>query len=361
MPTSAEIPAVNFTSAREMITIALQADTPVLLMGDPGVGKSALMRLAADAVGLPLVTLLGSTIDPTDVGGIPFMVEGQVKRFPLAAIRRACDEPVLLFLDEISCAPPVVQAALLRLILERVAGDSQLHAGTRVVGAANPPEQAPGGFELSAPLIGRVAIVKLRPTNLEVLGFFSTLGAEGSHLRAHAEDFALTAGVQPDLLQIDIPPDAVAGNSPWGAPRSWERAIRARAQADALGISLEADAVAALTEGSVGRTAAIAFTAILKLRKDLPSVEEIVANPESAKIPEDHKKQIAVLGVIGHVAKENTWAAWIYAERLPRAEYKAACAKLLQKRIPAALNAAHAKEGVAARVRLLAALPRLSA
>lgn len=89
-------------------------------------------------------------------------------------------------------------------------------------------------------------------------------------------------------------------------------------------------------------------------------MEDIVKNPDTAKIPTDPQKQLAILGVIGHVAKENSWAAWIYANRLDRPEFKAACAKMLQKRTPSAMSAKWAKEGVQARVALLGALPRLA-
>ena len=59
------------------------------------------------------------------------------------------------FFDEISTAPPAVQAALLRVVLERTVGDLRLPDGVAVVAAANPPDQAADGWELSAPLANR--------------------------------------------------------------------------------------------------------------------------------------------------------------------------------------------------------------
>ena len=55
----------------------------------------------------------------------------------------------LLFLDELSTAPPAVQAALLRVVLERVVGDLTLPDEVAVVAAANPPDQAADGWDLS--------------------------------------------------------------------------------------------------------------------------------------------------------------------------------------------------------------------
>ena len=48
-----------------------------------------------------------------------------------------------------------MQAALLRVVLERVVGDLELPADVAVVAAANPPEQAADGWDLSAPLANR--------------------------------------------------------------------------------------------------------------------------------------------------------------------------------------------------------------
>ena len=61
----------------------------------------------------------------------------------------------LLFLDELSTAPPAVQAALLRLVLERRVGALQLPPGVRIVAAANPRSSAADGWELSPPLANR--------------------------------------------------------------------------------------------------------------------------------------------------------------------------------------------------------------
>jgi len=236
--------------------------------------------------------------------------------------------------------------------LERVAGDAVLHPGTRILSAANPPEQAPGGFELSAPLMGRLCVLHLRPADAEVVEFFKTLGDEGTTLRLEAVDFALTCGFVPEILQIEIPAGCISGNIPWGAPRSWERAVRARATCADRGAG---QAVAhVLTAGNVGDEASTAYEAILKLRTKLPSVDAVVADPTGALVPGDRQHQIAAVGLIPRVAEKNTWAAWIYAARLIP-EIGAACANILMKKTDSPISADHAKEGVKARVKLSAA------
>lgn len=364
MSSMTEIPQVDFATAHDVIKVAMAANQAVLLLGDPGVGKSALAAKVSKDMGLNLAILLGATVDPTDVGGLPVIrVDGKgVDRIPLQLIRDAAERPAVLFLDEISAAPLPVQAAMLRLILERVAGDITLHPETRILAAANPPEQAPGGFDLSAPLMGRLCVLHFRPSEAEVLTHLAGLGDDetpvGKAVRMEAVDFAATAGVAPDLLQIDIPSECVTGNAPWGAPRAWERVIRARAAATLLG-GISEDALYASMAGSVGRKAAIAYNGILKMRRDLPSLDEILEEPAKAKVPDEANKQIAALGLISRVADRNLWAAYIYAARL-RPEFGQACHKVLMAMAHKAppLTDKLAKAGVEARVKLTASVKR---
>jgi len=49
-----------------------------------------------------------------------------------------------------------MQAAQLRFVHERCVGECHLGDSTRIVAAANPPEMAPGGFQLSPPMANRL-------------------------------------------------------------------------------------------------------------------------------------------------------------------------------------------------------------
>lgn len=360
MSISPNVQKVSFSEALDGITAAIEADLSVMLIGDPGVGKSALARLVARNVNLPLEVLIGSTLDATDVGGLPVVSEKRgVERFPLASIRRAAAEPVLLLLDEVSCSPWPVQAACLRLVFERWAGDEKLHPFTKIILATNPEEQSPGGVPISAPMMGRVVAFYLRPTADEVRGFFSKLGhPEGSAfdraLRREVTEFVYTSAVMPDLLQIDIPTECVGGNTPWGSPRSWERALVARAIVASRDGS---DSIKHLvTAGSVGVTTAAAYKAVLDMRDKLPSVDQIERSPATVALPQDKHAQIGAASLVQHVADRNTWASWVYASRLEK-ELQATCAQILLKRTDSPKNMPHYEAGSKARREILAAIP----
>lgn len=355
------VPKVTMAQCRDAIVAAMSANVATLLIGDPGVGKSALANEVAATLGTSLETLIGSTLDPTDVGGLPVVrVDGKgIDRVPLSLIRKLCREPGILFLDEIACAPPAVQSAMLRLILERVAGDEKLHPETRVIGATNPAEQSPGGSELSAPLIGRVMLLHLRPSADEVLSFFMALGEDGTALRNEAVDFAVTCAVAPELLQIDIPEHAQQGNVPWGAPRAWERVCRVRAQLEGANQRL----LMAVTAGSIGTELANTYRGIQEVREHLPSVDQILSDPKGTRVPEDRKHQIGAIGLVARVAERDAWAAYIYAARL-LPELRAAGGKLLARKKVTGEGSGDSdtspflKDGKLARLEILRALPK---
>ena len=137
--------------------VAVAARVPVLLWGAPGTGKTSTIRAMAGQLGWPCETVIASIREPSDFAGLPVVVGDGVRFAPPGwAQRLAAAGHGLLFLDELSTAPPAVQAALLRVVLERVVGDLELPEDVAVVAAANPPEQAADGWDLSAPLANRL-------------------------------------------------------------------------------------------------------------------------------------------------------------------------------------------------------------
>src|SRR5262245_4977903 len=108
-----------------------------LLWGPPGVGKSAAIKRWAADRNLPCWTVIASLRDPSDFAGLPIVdgtkateVDGQAipnvafapPRFAVEAATRGG----VIFLDELTTAPPAVQAALLRAVLDQAFGDLQL-------------------------------------------------------------------------------------------------------------------------------------------------------------------------------------------------------------------------------------------
>src|SRR4051795_6585624 len=147
-----------------VLRAAGRAGVAVCLWGDPGIGKSALIQAAAVADDVPCEIVIGSLREPSDFAGLPIVTEDGVRLEPPSWAKRLHEAGAgSLFLDELSTAPPAVQAAMLGVALERRTGDLVLPRPVQVVAAANPPERAADGWDLSPPLANRFLHIAYSP------------------------------------------------------------------------------------------------------------------------------------------------------------------------------------------------------
>ncbi|MEV7780969.1 MoxR family ATPase [Kitasatospora sp. NPDC088351] len=311
----------------EALTLAVAADLPVLLWGEPGIGKTAALTQLATALDLPLTTVIASVHEPSDFSGLPVVGDDPAEQgVPMAppdwAVRLVRAGRGLLFLDELSTAPPAVQAALLRLVLERRIGTLQLPPGVRIVAAANPRSSAADGWELSPPLANR--FVHLQWTHdheVVVRGLGgtwprATLPRLAPERLPEAVDFARRAvcgllAARPGLVHR-LPSSETRRGGPWPSPRSWEMALCLIAFATAAGSSREV--LSLLVRGTVGDGPGLELLAGLD-RMDLPDPEALLADPAGAVLPERGDLRQAVLdGVVAAVRnrpEKSRWdAAW---------------------------------------------------
>src|SRR5829696_10397671 len=126
---------------------------PVYLWGQPGCGKSAVVRQAAATLGLDLVDVRATLLDPVDLRGLPKVTRDTAIWCPPAFLPRAGRG--LLFLDERAQAAPLVQAACLQLTLDRRVGEYELPEGWSVIAASNRAEDRAGTHRLISPLLNR--------------------------------------------------------------------------------------------------------------------------------------------------------------------------------------------------------------
>jgi hypothetical protein len=306
--------------ATEALGVAVAARVPVLLWGAPGTGKTATIQAIARAIGWPCETVIASIREPSDFAGLPIVIGGEVVFAPPAWARRLAQAGRgLLFLDELSTAPPAVQAALLRVVLERVVGDLALPDDVAVVAAANPPEQAADGWDLSAPLANRLCHLTwdIDPRAVAdglAVGFAAPVVPVLPDGWAAGQRIALALvgaflQVRP-ALACAPPADAAAAGRGWPSPRTWEMAARLWAAGTAAGASEEARAT--LVAGAVGDAAAVEFLA-WTAEMDLPDPEAALADPSSFTLPRrSDRAYAAVTAVAAVVAADPTpdrWAA----------------------------------------------------
>ena len=307
----------------EALTLAVAADLPVLLWGEPGIGKTAALTQLAAALDLPLTTVIASVHEPSDFSGLPVVGDDPAEQgIPMAppdwAVRLVRAGKGLLFLDELSTAPPAVQAALLRLVLERRIGALRLPPGVRIVAAANPRSSAADGWELSPPLANR--FVHLQWTHdheVVVRGLAgtwprATLPRLDPEKLPEAVDFARRAvcgllTARPKLVH-QLPGNETRRGGAWPSPRSWEMAMSLIAFATAAGSSREV--LSLLVRGTVGDGPGLELLASVD-RMDLPDPEIFLADPTAGELPARGELRQAVLdGVVAAVRNRPDRARW---------------------------------------------------
>jgi len=244
-----------------------------------------------------------------------------------------------------NCASPSTQAALLRPVLEGVVGSLKLPDAVARVAAANPPEQAAGGWNLTPPLANRfchktwtvdserwiegilsdwpMPSIKMVPDNVE--DYISSA-------KALVASFIRT---RPSLL-MSFPKDESAQAGAWPSPRSWTMAAKFLGACNS--IDADEDTMMNLIVGSVGSGAAQEFLTWQK-NLDLPQPKDVLNDPKGFPFPDRDDKVFAVISsAMAYAASHMTptlWEkAWLVIERTvneKRADIAAVCAKQIAK------------------------------
>lgn len=297
----------------EELLIALQTPSPkghmgipALLWGNPGEGKSSFVE-SLHRDDFPVITLIASIHDPTDFSGLPIHHDGKV-HFAPPEWTFAFDETGqgILFLDELTTAPPSVQAALLRVILERKVGFRDLPKGVRVVAAANPPDIVSGGWELSPPLRNRFVHIRWELPGTSYLqalqdGFARPeLPAIDPALHQEAKSYwqmivASFLRRSPSLVRTSPSDEEHA----FASPRTWDYAIALMASCDLLGKAPKpgkqgSEEFLNLVEGCIGRGVAVAFVQFLRSLQ-LPDPDKVLDGKEQVAVTQLRDDELYVL------------------------------------------------------------------
>jgi hypothetical protein len=316
------------SSQADALALAVAANLPVLLWGEPGIGKSATLGQLAAALRLPMETVIASIHEPSDFSGLPIVGDDPAQQgVPMAppdwAVRIARTGRGLLFFDELSSAPPAVQAALLRVVLERRVGSLHLPEPVRIVAAANPPASAADGWHLSPPLANRfVHLQWTHDPRVVVRGLAGTWPAVTVPTvkperidSALARSRGIVAGfltARPGLAH-HMPADAQGRGGPWPSPRTWEMALRLLTFADACDAGREA--LGAALVGAIGDGPGIELLTFAD-ELDLPDPDRVLARPEAFALPDRGDRQLAFLTAVvaavqTRTSRERWEAGWV--------------------------------------------------
>lgn len=142
---------MNFENTMLSAQIVMETGEVPLIVGESGIGKTALARKIARDNGWTLVTIDGNLLKEGEIGGLPtvetWQSGGKTKKRTVYAVHtklQQIDEAiedhkdVLLFIDEINRCDHAVQQELMNLILNREINGYVLDPKVKIMAAMNP-------------------------------------------------------------------------------------------------------------------------------------------------------------------------------------------------------------------------------
>lgn len=257
--------------------------TPVMLWGPPGVGKSDIVKQIGVRHDMRVLDIRLSQMEPSDLRGIPFRTQHNVEWSIPAMLPDAQRHGPkgILFLDEITSAPPSVSAAAYQLILDRRLGDYRVPDGWAIFAAGNRQGDRGVTYSMPSPLANRFS-------HFEVEVYLDDWVAWAYR---HSIDEKIIAFLRfrPDLLFVFDPAHNPVA---FPSPRSWEFAHRAIQK-----FSDYPNLLSDTLQACVGPAAGIELHAFIMNLEYMPDLEAILRG-ETVPIPKEIDLQYAIAAAL---------------------------------------------------------------
>lgn len=256
----------SFAEFLQCVPYVVDVKKPVLLRGRHGIGKSEVVYQFAKSINLPVVERRASQMTEGDLLGLP-SIEGESTRWnPPDWFKMACDQPVVLFLDEIDRAILEVRQGIFELTDSRKMNGYTLHRDTLVFAAVNGGAHAAQYQvgEMDPAELDRYTVFDLEPTVEDWLNWAK------DNVNGVIWDF-----INNNRAHLEHTTDFDAGKV-YPSRRSWVRLNDCLSKGRLLDsvnkVSLR------LSKAFVGVEAALAFYDFTKSYKRLVTVEDIIQN-----------------------------------------------------------------------------------
>ena len=241
--------AIDFATFVKVAPHVASVRKPVLMRGRHGVGKSEIVYQTAGALEMPVVERRASQMTEGDLVGLP-STDGNTTSFnPPDWFKTACDNAVVLFLDEVDRATIEVRQGIFELTDSRKLNGHVLHKDTLIFAAVNGGEHG-----------DQYQVGEMDPAELDRWTVFD--------VEPSAEDWLTWAkdkvdGILWDFINQnrnhlehtgDFEPNKV-----YPSRRSWVRLNDCFAQANLLAEDADTSVMFPLATGFVGFEAAVSF------------------------------------------------------------------------------------------------------
>ena len=244
--------AVDFKTFIELAPSVSDARFPVLMRGRHGIGKSQVVYQIAEVVKLPVVERRASQMTEGDLVGLPVIKGNTTGWNPPDWFKFACDNPCVLFFDEVDRATVEVRQGLFELTDSRKLNGWKLHEDTLIYAAINGGEHGSNYqvADMDPAELDRYSCWDLEPTVEDWLVWAK------ERVNTVIWDFI---NQNPKHLEHN---DDVEPNKVYPSRRSWDRLNQTLCKANL--VEEASPALFTLTGAFVGFEAAVAFNDFVK-------------------------------------------------------------------------------------------------
>lgn len=220
---------------------------PIVVMGAPGLGKTAIMSQVAAELGIGYIGYAMTHHTRQSAIGLP-MIENRtfggevvpITRYTMSeiiasvydAIEKQGRKQGILFIDEVNCVSETLSAAMLDLLQNKKFGPHRIPDGWVLVAAGNPPEFNSSAREFDIATLDRIRLIEVE---------------------ADAEvwiRYAMSSGIHDAItyyLQVKPQNLLVIENTPSGpefaTPRAWEDLSMVLEEHDRLGLDTDVNLI----------------------------------------------------------------------------------------------------------------------
>jgi len=272
--------AIDFATFTATAPYILDSRLPVLLRGRHGIGKSQVVYQIAAERGLPVVERRASQMTEGDLLGLPDTADTSINGRKATTwnapdwLVTACEQGVLLFLDEVDRATMEVRQGLFELTDSRKLNGWHLHEDTLIVAAVNGGEhgaQYQVG-EMDPAELDRWTVFDVEPTTEDWLKWAngrvpSIVWDFINHNRKHLEH------------EGDFEPNKV-----YPSRRSWDRFSTTAEPAGVFAEDGNRDLLFNLATAFVGFEAAVSLRDFVEKYEWQVTIEDLIDNGEFDKI-----------------------------------------------------------------------------